>query len=147
MLVTTKILIMGLPGAGKTTLARALVDFLVSVGKTVEWYNADEVREKYNDWDFSQEGRIRQSIRMRELAEAAESEYVICDFVAPLQAMRNNFAADYTIWLDTIKESIYEDTNQTFAPPAKYNYYVSEKNAEHYAIEIGKHLLFLSQYQ
>lgn len=141
------ILIMGLPGSGKTTLARALVDFLVSVGKTVEWYNADDVRRKYDDWDFTHEGRIRQSLRMRDLANGAEAEYVICDFVAPLVEMRNNFAADYVIWLDTIKQSVYEDTNQAFVPPAKYNYYVSEKNAEHYAIKIGKHLLFLGQYQ
>ena len=144
--MTTKILIMGLPGAGKTTLARALVDFLISIGKTVEWYNADEVREKYNDWDFSQEGRIRQSIRMRELAEAAESEYVICDFVAPLQEMRTNFNANYLIWVDTIRQSRYENTNQVFVPPTKYNYCVPEKDAERYAIEIGKHILFLKKY-
>jgi adenylylsulfate kinase len=140
------ILIMGLPGAGKTTLARALVDFLVSVGKTVEWYNADDVRTKSNDWDFSPEGRIRQSLRMKDLATEAESEYVVCDFVAPLPEMRNNFAADYVIWLDTVKQSEYEDTDQMFVPPSKYNYYVPEKDAERYATEIGKHLLFLSQY-
>jgi adenylylsulfate kinase len=140
------ILVMGLPGAGKTTLARALVDFLASVGKTVEWYNADNVRTKYNDWDFSHEGRIRQSLRMKDLVAAAESEYVVCDFVAPLQEMRKTLAADYIIWLDTIKHSEYEDTDQIFVPPSKYNYYVADKDAERYATEIGEHLLFLSQH-
>jgi adenylylsulfate kinase len=140
------ILVMGLPGAGKTTLARALVDFLASVGKTVEWYNADSVRTKYNDWDFSHEGRIRQSLRMKDLVAAAESEYVVCDFVAPLQEMRKTLAADYIIWLDTIKHSEYEDTDQIFVPPSKYNYYVADKDAERYATEIGQHLLFLSQH-
>jgi broad-specificity NMP kinase len=137
---------MGLPGAGKTTLARALVDFLASVGKTVEWHNADNVRTKYNDWDFSHEGRIRQSLRMKDLVAAAESEYVVCDFVAPLQEMRKILAPDYIIWLDTIKHSEYEDTDQIFVPPSKYNYYIADKDAERYATEIGEHLLFLSQH-
>jgi adenylylsulfate kinase len=140
------ILVMGLPGAGKTTLARALVDFLASVGKTVEWHNADNVRTKYNDWDFSHEGRIRQSLRMKDLVAAAESEYVVCDFVAPLQEMRKILAPDYIIWLDTIKHSEYEDTDQIFVPPSKYNYYIADKDAERYATEIGEHLLFLSQH-
>lgn len=141
-----KILIMGLPGSGKTTLAAAIVDFLVSVGKTVEWYNADQVRQKNNDWDFSLEGRIRQSMRMRELADAAESDFVVCDFVAPLPEMRSNFAPNYVIWLDTIKESEYEDTNQIFVPPAKYNFYVPTKDSPHWSGEIVKHLLFLNSH-
>lgn len=141
-----RILIMGLPGAGKTTLARALVDFLASIGKTVEWHNADHVRAQYDDWDFSQEGRIRQSTRMKELADSSAAEYVVCDFVAPLAEMRNIFDADYTIWLDTVVTSEYEDTNQIFSPPKKYNFCVNTKDSAHWVPLIVKHLLFLEQH-
>ena len=98
-----RILIMGLPGSGKTYLAQHIVDHLQADKKRVGWLNADDVRKKYNDWDFSPEGRIRQSLRMRELADAmTDCDYVICDFVAPLVEMRNNFKADWTVWVDTI---------------------------------------------
>jgi adenylylsulfate kinase len=113
-----KILIMGLPGSGKTFLATALKKFmeensdffnaqaesLYGSKAKVEWFNADDVRKKYNDWDFSHEGRIRQSLRMAELAEKSTADFVICDFVAPLVEMRNNFKADWTIWVDTIEK-------------------------------------------
>jgi adenylylsulfate kinase len=79
-----RILIMGLPGAGKTTLAQTLRDLIQDNNKTVEWFNADLVRQAYDDWDFSTEGRVRQSVRMRELAEKINSDYVVCDFVCPL---------------------------------------------------------------
>ena len=62
---------MGLPGAGKTYLAQHIVDHLQAERKRVAWLNADDVRKKYNDWDFSTDGRIRQSHRMRDLADAA----------------------------------------------------------------------------
>ena len=89
-----RILVMGLPGAGKTYLAQHIVDHLQADKKRVGWLNADDVRKKYNDWDFSTEGRIRQSHRMRELADSmTDVDYVICDFVAPLVEMRNNFKA------------------------------------------------------
>ena len=142
-----RILIMGLPGSGKTTLAKTLEDLFVSIGKSVVWYNADQIREQYNDWDFSEEGRIRQSIRMRELADAANAEYVICDFVAPLVVMRQNFDADYTIWMDTVITSEYEDTNQLFVIPKKYNFCVSTKDATHWVPQIAKHLLFLENHK
>ena len=79
-----RILIMGLPGSGKTTLAEALRDLIQDNNKTAEWFNADLVRQAYNDWDFSDRGRIRQSVRMRELADKIKSDYAICDFVCPL---------------------------------------------------------------
>ena len=107
---------MGLPGAGKTTLAQALQTKLNCV-----WFNADKVRALFNDWDFSPEGRIRQSQRMRILADDSNNEYVIADFVAPLKQMRDIYAADYVIWMDTISAGRFEDTNQVFESPETYN--------------------------
>ena len=124
---------MGLPGAGKTTLAQALRDLLQDNNKTVEWFNADLVRQAYNDWDFSDEGRIRQSVRMRELADKINRDYVICDFVCPLPVMRDNFSADFVVWVDTIEQGRYEDTNQAFVTPDKYNIKVTEQDAEKWA--------------
>jgi adenylylsulfate kinase len=121
---------MGLPGAGKTYLAQHIVDYLQAEKKRVGWVNADDVRKKYDDWDFSTEGRIRQSLRMRELADSmTDVDYVICDFVAPLVEMRTNFNADFTIWVDTIRESRFEDTNKIFVPPEKYDFRIVEQNA------------------
>jgi adenylylsulfate kinase len=133
---------MGLPGSGKTTLAEELKRKLSSAGKTYVHFNADEVRKKYNDWDFSEAGRIRQSIRMRELADSyTELDYVICDFVAPLVEMRNNFKADWTIWVDTIREGRYADTNAMFQEPEVYDFRIPEQNCEKWADFICEHLI------
>jgi len=155
--MTQRILIMGLPGSGKTTLAGALKQYLEangtvsmsraemlpmsSDGAQVTWFNADDVRRKYNDWDFSQEGRIRQSIRMFQFSMEAVGEYVICDFVAPLVEMRNNFKADWTIWMDTIREGRYADTNAAFVEPDVYDFRVNEQNCEKWAEFIGNHII------
>jgi DNA polymerase III delta prime subunit len=155
--MTQRILIMGLPGSGKTTLASALKRYLEengtvslsraemlpmsSNGVQVTWFNADDVRRKYNDWDFSREGRIRQSIRMFQFSMEAVGEYVICDFVAPLVEMRNNFKADWTIWMDTIREGRYADTNAAFVEPDVYDFRVTEQNAEKWAEFIGEHII------
>ena len=149
---------MGLPGSGKTYMAEALKKYLeqhgtrqdwsglemlpiTGVDATVTWFNADDVRRKYNDWDFSKEGRIRQSIRMLEFALASNTDYVICDFVAPIPEMRNNFKADWTIWMDTIEQGRFEDTNKMFVPPEVYDFRVTEKNAEKWAEFIGTHII------
>ena len=147
---------MGLPGSGKTYLAEALKKYLEIHATTadfgemlpitgfnaqVTWFNADDVRRKYNDWDFSKEGRIRQSLRMLEFALASNTDYVICDFVAPLIEMRNNFKADWTIWMDTIDEGRFEDTNKAFTPPDVYDFRVTEKNAEKWAEFVGQHII------
>ena len=97
-----KILVFGLPESGKTTLAEKLQKEL-----QYNWFNADEVRKHHNDWDFSEEGRIRQAYRMRDLCEYKDS---IADFVAPTNEIRNIFNADFTIWMNTIKNSRYKDT-------------------------------------
>lgn len=150
-----RILIMGLPGAGKTFLAQVLKrwletssDLFNSDAETLEgsraevkWINADDVRKKYNDWDFSHEGRIRQSIRMRELADGFLNDFVIADFVAPLPEMRHNFKADWTVWMDTIDAGRYEDTNRMFVPPEVYDFRVTEQHAEKWAEFIGTHIL------
>ena len=154
--MSQRILIMGLPGAGKTYLAEALKKYLeengdISYGRAlnefidakvlVSWFNADDIRRKYNDWDFSQDGRIRQSIRMFQFSMEAGGDYVICDFVAPLVEQRNNFKADWTIWVDTIKEGRYEDTNKAFVEPEQYDFRVTEQNAEKWAEFIGEHII------
>ncbi len=54
-----KILVMGLPGSGKTYFSNLLKKELESIiGVTVDWFNADDIRKQFNDWDFSHEGRI-----------------------------------------------------------------------------------------
>ena len=150
-----RILIMGLPGAGKTYFATALKQYLetfsdfyhmqaeslVGSKATVEWFNADDVRKRFSDWDFSQDGRIRQSHRMRELADKSWADFVIADFVAPLPEMRYNFKADWTIWMDTIDAGRFDDTNKMFAPPEMYDFRITEQDAERWAEFVGEHIL------
>jgi adenylylsulfate kinase len=118
-----KILICGLPGSGKSTLAEPLAKLLGAV-----WLNADQVRERYDDWDFTPEGRIRQAQRMKHLSDGVvlAEKIAIADFVAPTEEARNQFGADYVVWMDTIKEGRYEDTNKMFEQPLSYDYHVSE---------------------
>jgi adenylylsulfate kinase len=120
-----KILVMGLPGSGKTYLTEKLAPLLESA-----WYNADKVREMANDWDFSGEGRTRQSNRMKTFAdfEKENGRFVICDFVCPTKETRSNFDADITIWMDTIEEGRFEDTNKLFQRPENVTYHVTEWN-------------------
>ena len=117
-----KILIMGLSGSGKTFLSKLLQKEL-----SCAWYNADNLREMANDWDFSNEGRKRQSFRMRALAdfEKENGRLVICDFICPTQEAREIFDADYCIWMDTIKESNYKDTDKIFEEPNKFDLKIS----------------------
>jgi adenylylsulfate kinase len=124
---------MGLPGAGKTYLAQYTLEHLQNAGKSVMWLNADDVRQKFNDWDFTTEGRIRQSKRMREMADGFDSDYVICDFICPLPEMRQNFDADWTVWVDTISEGRFADTNKLFVPPEKYDFRITEQNSPKYS--------------
>ena len=107
---------------------------------TVAWFNADEIRKKFDDWDFSEAGRIRQSIRMTELAATSNADYVIADFVAPLVEMRNNFKADWTIWIDTIDRGRFEDTNKMFVPPTEYDFRIIEQDADKWSEFIADHI-------
>ena len=134
---------MGLPGSGKTYLSQHILDVLQNEKKTVGWLNADDVRKKFNDWDFSHEGRIRQSKRMAELAESQYGtfDYVICDFVAPLPEMRNNFKADWTVWVDTIDKGRFEDTNKMFVAPEVYDFRITEQHGEKWGEFIAAHIL------
>ena len=128
---------MGLPGSGKTTLANELAPML-----NAKRLNADEVRKKANDWDFSNEGRQRQAKRMAEFATNLKKEgnYVVADFICPTPEARNLFHADYIIWVDTIKEGRFEDTNKMFVNPDKYNFHVTSQDAKNWAPKILKEI-------
>jgi adenylylsulfate kinase len=101
------------------------------MGKPAEWFNADAIREAVNDWDFSEEGRIRQAERMKRFAEGATTmgKIAVCDFVCPTHKLRKIFDADIVVWVDTITKGIYEDTNQIFEEPTHYDYRITEKNS------------------
>ena len=131
------ILIMGLPGAGKTTLANELAKLIKS-----KRLNADEIRKAANDWDFSEEGRKRQAKRMSDAAINLKKEgnNVIADFICPTPGARELFPADYIIWVDTIKEGRFEDTNQMFVKPEKFNFHVTTQDAKIWASKIVEEL-------
>ena len=124
---------MGLPGAGKTTLANELAPKLNS-----KRLNADEVRKAANDWDFSEEGRTRQAKRMSDAALKLKSEghNVIADFICPTPEARSLFPADYVIWVDTIKEGRFDDTNKMFVKPEKYDFHVTSQDAQFWTPKI-----------
>lgn len=118
-----KILIFGLPGSGKTTLARPFAKLINGVH-----VNADAVRKHYDDWDFTPEGRMRQAQRMRHLSDGVvmAGKVAVTDFVCPTEEARNAFDPDFTVWMDTIKEGRYEDTNRMFQKPLNCDYHISE---------------------
>ena len=124
---------MGLPGAGKTTLANEMAPLL-----NAKRLNADEVRKAANDWDFSEEGRKRQARRMADLALKLKSDgnNVIADFICPTPEARKLFPADYIVWVDTIKAGRFDDTNQMFVEPEKYNFHVTTQDAKTWAPKI-----------
>ena len=129
-----KILIFGLPGSGKSTLAEPLAELLGGV-----WINADKVRTHYDDWDFTPEGIMRQALRMRYLSDGVvmAGKIAVADFVCPTEAARSQFDPDFTVWMDTVKESqcvngpaapgsTFEQTNKMFEAPPQCDYHVAE---------------------
>ena len=128
---------MGLPGAGKTTLANELAKLIKS-----KRLNADEIRRTANDWDFSEEGRTRQSKRMSEVAIKLKNEgnNVIADFICPTPEARKLFPADYIVWVDTIQKGRFEDTNQMFVKPEKFDFHVTTQDANLWAPKIAEEL-------
>ena len=131
------ILIMGLPGSVKTTLANELAPML-----NAKRLNADEVRKEANDWDFSEEGRKRQAKRMADFATKLKSAgyYVVADFICPTPEARKLFPADFIIWVDTIKEGRFDDTNKMFVKPDKYDFHVTTQDAKNWAPKILKEI-------
>jgi adenylylsulfate kinase len=127
------ILIMGLPGSGKTTLAEQLAPLL-----NAKRLNADEVRKEANDWDFSEEGRKRQAKRMSDFALKLKEQgfNVVADFICPTPEARSLFPADYIIWVDTIKEGRFDDTNKMFVKPDKFDFHVTTQDAKNWAPKI-----------
>ena len=128
----------GLPGSGKSTLSKKLVEVLGNA----DWHNADKIRETFNDWDFSPEGRERQSLRMRDYVRksVAKKRYGIADFVCPTPKARSLFPADYVIWVDTIKEGRFDDTNKMFVKPEKYDFHVTSQDAKSWAPKISEEI-------
>ena len=124
---------MGLPGSGKTTLANELGPML-----NAKRLNADDVRKNANDWDFSEDGRKRQAKRMANFALEMKKDgsYVVADFICPTPEARSLFPADYIIWVDTIKEGRFEDTNQMFVEPENFDFKVTTQDAKKWAPKI-----------
>ena len=135
-----KILICGLPGSGKTTLAKPLAESLNAV-----WLNADAVRNEYKDWDFSKEGRMRQADRMKYLSDVVveAGQIVVADFICPTEETRKEFNADFTIWMDTIQTGRFDDTNAMFESPTKCDFIVTKWDNETHIVlkDIIKNIL------
>ena len=132
------ILIMGLPGSGKSTLAKKLAKILKA-----KWLNADKVRSKYKDWDFSKKGILRQSKRMSSLSKKLKSKYVVADFICPYSRGRKIFKPNYIVWMDTIKKGRFKKNSidDQFEKPRNYDFRIKKKNAKVWSKKISTEIL------
>ena len=129
-----RILIMGLPGSGKTTLGKKL-----SKQYGIPFWDGDVVREIYNDWDFSVQSRERQALRMRKLSEL--DCISITGFGCPLPGFVTFFFPDKLIWMDTVKECEYENTNKLFKSPQKYDVRITKLGDDDEAFDLVRDCL------
>lgn len=123
-----KVLIMGLPGSGKTTLAEILVQKL-----NAAWFNADAVRQDiYGELGFSHADRLEHAKRMGKLCKWASMNggYAVADFVCPTKETREAFDPDFLIWVNRIEEGRYADTNKMFEQPEEYDIKLEEGTPE-----------------
>ena len=122
-----KILIMGLPGTGKTYLSKELSKIFPIIH-----LNADVIRKYFNDWDFSVDGRLRQADRMKRFSDFIILEKIsaLADFVCPLEETRKILSPDIVIWMDTEKKGRFSDTNKIFQKPKKFHFRIDTKNAK-----------------
>ena len=98
---------------------------------------------KLNDWDFSAEARLKQAKRMSDLADKhiEEGFNVVADFICPVPKARELFNADYVVWVDTIDKGRFDDTNEMFVKPEKFNFHVTSKNADLLAYQIADQII------
>lgn len=132
---------MGLPGCGKTTLARNLATALANNHLWVEYFNADRVRKWANDHDFSLEGRLRQCLRMKDLCATSNAKIVIADFICPTVEFRQVFEADFVIWMNTDTRTVYYDTLRMFEDPETVDIEVTTKAHEEWVPKIVEMIL------
>lgn len=113
-----RILVCGLPGAGKTTFAKKLV---AQLGNEAVHLNGDELRKQFNDWDFSPEGRQRQAERMAAEAQKAEDagRVAVCDFVCPTEEYRRIVDPNALIWANRTPVRNFADTTALFEKPIR----------------------------
>ena len=137
-MTSRRILIMGLPGSGKTTLANELHELILSLGLRSRWLNENRLKAEYPDLTIDQ---------IQEMANDSTVDYVVGDFEARKSHERRSFYPHYTIWINTIPEEDYQFLNYGFEPPFRYNVCVTTKDAPKWAREIFRHILFLENIQ
>jgi len=133
------ILVYGLPGCGKTTLAKKIIAHSKHHGcidGDCDIFHADEIREKFNRGDLSINGKIKFAKLLKELADNSNKSHQIVDFVAPTKEMREVINADLNIWVNTKETSPYKKTNEIFDREKYGNVYEINSNEDDYMSDI-----------